>query len=101
MSGPRLSGCVTLHGSLTDRGKVGREWMQVEPPPGLHDLARRIVADQRRQALRCVDERAQIDACVVAHQFERVHDLLAAYVAAGARRIGTPPDAAQRRVEAV
>ncbi len=73
--------------------------MQIEPASGLHDLARRIVADQRRQASGRGDQRGQIDAGVVAHQVERVDDFLAAHVAARTRRVRAAADAAERRVE--
>jgi hypothetical protein len=84
------------------RGReVGRRRVQVEPAAGLHDLARNVVADERGQPPRGVEHARQVDAGVVAHQFQRMHDLLAAHVAGGARRIGAAADAAERCVEAV
>ncbi len=79
-----------------------RRWrMQVEPPAGLDDLARDVVPDQGRQAPRDVDQQVEVDTGVVTHQRQRMHDLLAADVAGGARCIRAAPDAAERRIEAV
>ena len=75
--------------------------MQVQPPTGLHELARNVVTNQARQPLARADELGQIDARIVAHQLQSVHDLFGANVAGGTGRIRTAADAAKRRVEAV
>ena len=67
----------------------------------LDDLARDVVTDQHGQALRELDQALQVDTGVVAHQFERVHDLFAADIAGRAGRIGATAEAAERRIETV
>jgi hypothetical protein len=96
----RAEGLLARERPFARGREVGRRRVQVEPAAGLHDLARNVVADERGQPPRGVDHARQVDAGVVAHELQRMHDLLAADIAGGARRIGAAADAADRCVEA-
>src|SRR6218665_750012 len=84
----------------TDRVQIGRRRVDIEPEPGLDDLARGGVAGQGRQALRGRDQQGQVDASVVAHAFERMRNPFAADVATGPGCVGAAAEAAERHIEA-
>ena len=78
-----------------------RRRMAACPGAGLHHLAGHGVADDRRHAARPTQQRFEVDARLVPHRLEHVHEILGAHVAARTGRERTPSQAAQRRVEAI
>src|SRR6266568_8475622 len=54
----------------------------------LHDLARQRMPDDLLQAMRSLEHPIEIDARVVAHALQHVHDVLGADIAGRARREG-------------
>src|SRR5476651_2670961 len=96
MSGSFLGKCLLCGGAAC---VYRRRVVQVEPAARLEDLARYVVTDQARQQGRCVERGSQIDAGVVAVQFQHMDQFLRTHVAGRTGRIRTSADTAKRGIE--
>src|SRR5580698_3832038 len=94
-----MSGSLVRESTLF--GKSFRRGMKVQPATRLEDLAGYVVTDQRRQPGGSEKRGREIDAGVVAVEFEHMHEFFGTYVAARAGRIGAAAEPAQRCIEAI
>src|SRR6185503_12438527 len=85
--------------SLWSASRFPRRRVELERLSRLHHLAGDIVADDHRDAARDGEELRQVDAGVVAHVLQHVHEVLGADVARGAGGEGTAAQAGHGAVE--